>query len=201
MFFITEGLLHCYSQNQRQIILKLEKDDFFGERALLGLTRRPYPIVAATFTNLVRLSRKNFEDILKKYSSCRTEIIVKSSYFKAKFYVIVRKRIKQLTAEDDEPLSAENLGHLGRRNAISLGSGKLLQKEKFLFHKLLINLEHPLEEVDLNTEPGTIDLEQEKEPLILKQKAFEVRKIKVAIGSDSELTGLFLSYLINSNRF
>ena len=74
-------------------------------------------------------------------------------------------------------------------------------KEKFLFHKLLINLEHPLEEVDLNTEPGTIDLEQEKEPLILKQKAFEVRKIKVAIGSDSELTGLFLSYLINSNRF
>jgi CRP-like cAMP-binding protein len=77
MLFITEGVVHCHSSNLRQIILKLEKEDFFGERALLGTTSRPYPLVAATFTTILKLSKANFDEVLNKYPSLKEELSTK----------------------------------------------------------------------------------------------------------------------------
>ncbi len=78
MIFITEGDVHCYSPNLRHIILKLEKNDFYGERALLGITKRPYPIAAVTFTTVLKLSKQNFDRVLQKYPLLKMEIIEQS---------------------------------------------------------------------------------------------------------------------------
>jgi cAMP-binding proteins - catabolite gene activator and regulatory subunit of cAMP-dependent protein kinases len=65
--FIVEGIMKCYSINERQTILKLQAGDFFGEKALLGVTKRIYPIVAETFCSVFSLSKANFDAILDKF--------------------------------------------------------------------------------------------------------------------------------------
>jgi len=93
-----EGLVSCSSSNIRQIVLKLEKDDFYGERSFLGPTTRPYLIVVATFTTVLKLSNYNFDKTLQKYPSIHAEIIAKSIVMLSS-NVVAQERIHALTAD------------------------------------------------------------------------------------------------------
>ncbi len=93
---------------------------------------------------------------------------------------IVQERVHSLMG-DDELLEAEEDGLIARRQTFVGDS----LKEKKLFHKLLLSLETPLDAIRLRRQTS---LDPNDSPT--KLRAFDTKKINLAIGSDSELSGI-----------
>jgi CRP-like cAMP-binding protein len=77
MHFIESGIMNCYSMNERQIILRIRGGDFMGEKALINLTKRIYPIAAETFCQVLSLSKRSFDTILAKFPQIESLVIEK----------------------------------------------------------------------------------------------------------------------------
>lgn len=92
----------------------------------------------------------------------------------------MQERVRILTG-DDELLETEEDGLIARRQPFVGDS----LKEKKLFHKLLLSLETPLDVIRFRRQTS---LDPNDSPT--KPRAFDTKKINLAIGSDSEVSSI-----------
>lgn len=184
MFFIVEGFLDCYSRNQRKNLAKLEPGDFFGERSLLCATRRPYPIVAATFVTTFNLARDIFFETLMLFPEIEIEIINARTHAFMQFNSLVKKRIRELLRNEDlDPIER-------RRGGINPLKNKTTSNAKHILHKLLVGMEIPQKATTMlgatlaNLDGGIINKEE-----LENNRIFDMKKIELIIGSDTEPSG------------
>jgi len=74
MFFILEGEIICYHQNGRDVFFTLQEGHYFGERSLLHLTKRLYPMVARDFCLTLNLSKEKFDEVLSHFPEIELNI-------------------------------------------------------------------------------------------------------------------------------
>jgi len=181
MFFVTEGVIQCLSKNQRNVILTLESGDFFGERSLISLTRREYPMVAKSFSTLSILTKANFDSILAKYPDLQEEIINKSNSNFPFLTFVVKNRIAELIDKEEPVIEAS-----GRRSQLMIGG----IPDRLQHHKILISMETPVED-----SKGGRKTHDEANKGVSYPSAFNLKKIKLAIGEESDIEGSIETYL------
>ena len=82
-FFINSGNVQVLSKD-KQVLATMSDGSFFGEMALLDKRKRSASIQCLTYCELLALSSKDFETILKKHPK-----------FADKIKIIAEERIKE----------------------------------------------------------------------------------------------------------
>ena len=65
MYFLLKGKMSVVYSAGKKTEIELIEGDYFGEQALLGLTRRIYPVIATTFCETLLLYKEDLDTILK----------------------------------------------------------------------------------------------------------------------------------------
>lgn len=67
MYYISEGIVHMLSPNEKRIIAELKSGAFFGELGIYTTTKRLTSFVAASFCLVYILDKKTLKIILKTF--------------------------------------------------------------------------------------------------------------------------------------
>ena len=67
MFFLSEGIVHVLSVDNRSITAILTTGSYFGEFAIFEKCKRMCSVLAASFCCLLVLRKKDFNKILKEF--------------------------------------------------------------------------------------------------------------------------------------
>ena len=175
MHFLEKGIINCFSLNERQTILRLRTGDFIGEKALLYLTKRIYPMAAESFCHVLSLSKRSFDSILSKFPQIDSMIREKCKDPLSIFNNLVQRRLTEME------LNEEVLTKLSSQLKINEQDPTEIEfiENKELLQRILLSME-----IIVQTS-GTVEMEDNEKPA---PKAFDLKKIKIIVDQDSDIS-------------
>jgi len=128
MYIIINGKVQVVSEDGSKTFDSMKAGQFFGEVGVVNNVPRTATIVAATNVDLIVLSRKSLDEVVKKYPECHKIILLEAE----KKYKIVQKRVEKDNKKKNKLSKKESL----RKNskAKSISKDKI---SKFSLNKLL----------------------------------------------------------------
>jgi CRP-like cAMP-binding protein len=91
MYIIINGKVQVVSEDGSKTFDTMKNGAFFGEVGVVNNVPRNEKIVAATNVDLIVLSRKSLDEVVKKYPECHKIILLEAE----KRYKIVQKRVEK----------------------------------------------------------------------------------------------------------
>jgi len=126
MYIIINGKVQVVSEDGSKTFDTMKNGAFFGEVGVVNNVPRTATIVAATNVDLIVLSKKSLDEVVKKYPECHKIILLEAE----KRYKIVQKRVEK----DNKKKSK-----LAKKESIKKSRSSKDKSNKFSLNKLLLS--------------------------------------------------------------